>query len=93
MPTETIYQPPDGEGPSVVATVTCNGCVHLVRSRWVSEMPGNERSYCQHPRIVGTGFIGHGPTPTPSWCPIVQASPEEWAKRMGGGECTQAAEE
>lgn len=74
MPTETLYQPPDGEGPSVVreTRMTCKECKHF------------HFAYCSHPNNGVTSKLrGVGQSAiTPSWCPIVSASPEEWAKRM-----------
>jgi hypothetical protein len=88
MPTETIYQPPDGEGPSVVreTRMTCGDCRHLVRPETTNP---NDSFACRHPSKTWGGlvvtFLGlrqQGTPTTPSWCPIVSAAPEEWAKRM-----------
>lgn len=78
MPTETIYQPPDGEGPSVVreTRMTCNGCLYFRIVPWPS---ARHRVFCEHPDVQMERIESDT---TPSWCPIVSAAPEEWAMRM-----------
>lgn len=71
---KTLYSPPDGEGPSVVAT--CIGCKH-VKVTTVGSM------YCNHKDTYG-GMLNEYPVSTPSWCPIVAADPEGWEKRLRG---------
>lgn len=69
---ETLYSPPDGEGPSVVRETTCKGCKHLDAVAI--------GSVCGHP-TQGYHLLGFTTT-TPSWCPIVSADPEGWDKRL-----------
>lgn len=77
MPIETIYQPPDGEGPSVAVTLFCDGCKHL-------KFPelNSDAAYCGITDIwsayIGTVHI------TPSWCPIVASDPDTWQRRIRG---------
>lgn len=79
---ETLYSPPGGEGPSVVAGCSCVTCNYLdvtmsvFRFRYHCIHPDAEKDY--RPRELEHSSI------TPSWCPIVSADPEVWQKRMKG---------
>lgn len=70
---ETLYSPPGGEGPSVVAVLLCDRCKHL---SWSSI----GEKFCRLRDDMCMGYT----TATPSWCPIVSADPETWERRLKG---------
>lgn len=72
---DILYSPPEGEGPSVVAKLTCFNCRY--RNDPVSGI------ICHHPSIGRRTICVI--YETPSWCPIVQADPEAWQRRLKGG--------
>ena len=70
---ETLYSPPDGEGPSVVreTNLKCTGCNHLT---------GEIYPFCTLLRT----FVARPWLTTLPLCPIVSADPETWEKRLKG---------
>lgn len=79
---ETLYSPPDGEGPSVVAVLDCDGCKHYA----MVARTGRYEHRCYHKvhDVTENRYRVIDPMPTPSWCPIVKADPEGWEKRLKG---------
>ena len=77
MPTETIYQPPGGEGPSVVreTEIRCLRCVYVGQA-W------GKGFVCEHPKVGEREMDDPRYEPSPSWCPIVSAAPAGKRRRL-----------
>jgi len=73
MTRRILYQPPDGEGPSVVAE--CTGCPHYFT--WTCHGTNG----CYHCNSLGKSF--DGPV-TPSWCPILAERREVYERLING---------
>jgi len=77
---ETLYSPPDGEGPTIVREKRCNGCRHYKEH-------GPHWFYCRHSSVHASNVqptLLRIDSETPSWCPIVSADPEGWERRLKG---------
>lgn len=77
MTRETLYSPPGGEGPSVVAMLDCIGCKHFRSLR------GGREERCAHP-LYGGKTLAIPSLPTPDSCPIFAADPAAWERRLRG---------
>lgn len=76
MTRRILYQPPDGEGPSVVQempVMSCSGCKHQL-----------ERTQFSLSRCRLASYRMILPPETPSWCPIVSADMETWERWLKG---------
>ena len=74
MTRRILYEPPDGEGPTILAT--CVGCRYV-------EVNNVGIMFCANRKTYGYALHSY-PLETPSWCPIVSADMETWERWLKG---------